>query len=80
MRKNLETVNKNNENHSNVHNILNLSGMTQWKERNSKNLFNFGFYAGRMSFLLMPLATLYEEKIDRQKLTEQKHPERLHYY
>ena len=45
------------------------SSITPQKNEFQKNLFNFEF-----SFLMIPFTFLYDEYIDRPKLTEQKNP------
>ena len=54
------------------HETLNL-GNSLKKKRNWEKIFLFRFLRW-MSFLMLPLTFLYDEYIDRPKLTEQKNP------
>ena len=63
-------VNKSESNIPCSHETLNLDYSSK-RKRNSKKSILFGFLRW-MSFLMIPLAFLYDEYIDRPKLCEQK--------
>ena len=66
-----ENVNKNIGNPSIIHKLQ--TSITPCKIRNSKKSFSFHILRWR-GFLMIPLTTLYDQYIDRSKLTEQKKP------
>ena len=64
-------VNKSDPNIPSAHVTLNLDNSS--KKSKFKSLFYFELYAGR-AFSMIPLTFLYDEYIDRPKLSEQKKP------
>ena len=65
---NTENVNKNNA----ILSTIQKTAITPCIKRKSKN-FLFQILRGT-SFLMIPLTTLYDDDIDRPKLTEQENP------